>query len=155
MRITTTAGLGTFIVLGALSAAAGTSFRLDVGQSFADSSGGKVKDAVLLVRGLACDAPASIVMTGTAEGVVNGTRQSVPLTLHKLATPGVFAVRRQWPAGQWVLNVSGSCPGRKAEAGVVVPLDADSRFVRSGIQHFESRAAAAVVNAALRSTAGR
>ena len=152
MRIITTALLTAVIVCGG-SAAAGVSFRLDVGQSFADTSGGKFKDAVLLVRGLACDAPASIVMTGTAEGVVDGARQSVPLALSKLATPGVFAVRRQWPDGRWVLNVAASCPGRKAEAGVLVPLDGASKFIRSRIQHFERRATGADVEAALKATA--
>ena len=146
--------LGILITLGAASALGGVSFRLDVGQSFADSSAGKVKDAVLLVRGLACDDPASIVLTGTAEGVVDGARRSVAMMFHKLPTPGVFAVRRQWPDGQWVLNLVGRCPGRDADASAVVPLDASSKFVRSKIQYFDGRATSAAIEMVMRAASG-
>jgi hypothetical protein len=146
--------LGILITIAAAPALGGVSFRLDVGQSFADSSGGKVKDAVLLVRSLACDDPASVVLTGTAEGVVNGSRRSVALMFHKLPTPGVFAVRRQWSDGQWVLNLTGRCPGRDADASAVVPLDASSRFARAKIQYFDGRATPAAVEMVMQGASG-
>lgn len=44
---------------------------------------------------------------GTAEGLVSGTRQTVALRLDSTGRPGVFALRRQWPAdGSWVLRIS-------------------------------------------------
>src|SRR5688500_10863058 len=150
MRRTLTALVVALVSLAALPALAGGSFRLDIGQSFADSRSGKLKDAVLLVRGLACDDSGSIAITGSAEGLVDGARRSVPLALHKLATPGVFAVRRQWPAGRWVLHLEGRCPGANAVASVLVPLDGTSRFIRARIQHSDGRTAASAVEAALR-----
>jgi hypothetical protein len=92
-------------------------------------------------------------MTGTAEGIVNGSRQSVPLTLVPLRTPGVYAVRRQWPEGRWVLSLTGTCPGRNAEAGAVVPLDGTNRFEKSKVQFFEPRTMPAAIDAALQASA--
>ncbi len=46
-------------------------------------------------------------VTGSAEGLVNGARRTVPLELTATTRPGVFSVRRSWPAeGAWVVRVS-------------------------------------------------
>jgi hypothetical protein len=46
-------------------------------------------------------------ISGTAYGLVNGKRQTVPLEFGATSRPGVFSVRRSWPAeGSWVLRVS-------------------------------------------------
>jgi len=46
-------------------------------------------------------------MTGTAYGLVDGKRQTVSLEFGPTNRPGVFSVRRTWPAeGSWVLSVS-------------------------------------------------
>lgn len=46
-------------------------------------------------------------MSGTADGVVNGERRTMPLELASTSRPGVFSVRRTWPAdGAWVLRIS-------------------------------------------------
>jgi hypothetical protein len=129
-------------------ALAGPHFRLDIGPVVADTSGGKVKNAVVLVRPLACDEAGSIVMSGTAEGIVNGVRHSVPLKLQRLATPGVHAVTRQWPDGQWVLNLTATCPGRNAVASAVVPLTKNG-FVRSKSQFFTHAATVAAIEQSL------
>jgi hypothetical protein len=51
-------------------------------------------------------------LTGTAEGLVNGKRQSLKLNFDKTARPGRFALRKQWPGeGPWVLVI------RTGEAG--------------------------------------
>lgn len=51
--------------------------------------------------------PTVAEMSGTADGLVNGTRRSVPLEFAATTRPGVFSVRRSWPAeGAWVLRVS-------------------------------------------------
>jgi hypothetical protein len=132
----------------AAQAAAGPSFRLEIGPAVADTSAGKVKNAVLLVRPLACDNAASVVMTGTAEGIVGGARQSVALKLQRLPTPGVHAVSRQWPDGQWVLNLTATCPGRGAVASAVVPLT-KSGFVRAKAQFFDHAATVASIEQSL------
>jgi hypothetical protein len=106
-----------------------------------------VKKAVVMVRGLACDDPASIRVTGSAEGFVNGARRSMPLQLFE-TTPGVFAVP-QPPTGQWVLNLTGTCPGRNATASVVVPLGGPSGFLREKAEFFDAPAKPERVNASL------
>jgi hypothetical protein len=46
-------------------------------------------------------------ISGTAYGLVDGKRQTVPLEFGVTSRPGVFAVRRSWPAeGAWVVRVS-------------------------------------------------
>jgi hypothetical protein len=46
-------------------------------------------------------------VTGTAYGLVSGARRTVPLQFGATGRPGVFSVRRSWPAeGSWVLRVS-------------------------------------------------
>ena len=134
------------------SAQAGTTFRLEVGHPIAGASFAKIKKAVMMVRGLACDDPASVSMTGTAEGFVNGARRSLPLQLVE-TTPGVFAVP-QPPDGQWAINLTGRCPGRNATASAVVPLGGASGFVREHAQFFEAAATLAQIDASLKTLAG-
>jgi hypothetical protein len=131
---------------------AGPSFRLEIGPAVASTGAGKVKDAVLLVRPLACDDAASVVITATAEGIVGGVRQSVVLKLQRLPTPGVHAVSRQWPEGRWVLNLTATCPGRDATAGALVPL-LGRTFIRSKAQSFTHAATATAVESALKDAA--
>ncbi len=67
----------------------------------------QLKDAVVLVRPYGCHTPTDASLSATAEGLVDGRRQSIPLQL-TLASTGVYAVKRQWPTeGVWVLAISG------------------------------------------------
>jgi hypothetical protein len=137
-------------MLVAVQVAAGTSFRLEIGPAVADTSAGKVKNAVLLVRPQVCEDPASVRITATAEGFVNGTRQSVPLRLVALPTPGVHAVQRQWPDGQWVIHLSGTCPKPNAAASTIVPLTGTgAAFSRAKTQVLREPATKAQVESAL------
>ena len=44
---------------------------------------------------------------GTAEGIVAGERRTVRLDFARTAQPGVYALRRHWPAeGRWALVIS-------------------------------------------------
>jgi hypothetical protein len=46
-------------------------------------------------------------VTGTAYGLVGGARRTITLQFGATGRPGVFSVRRSWPAeGSWVLRVS-------------------------------------------------
>lgn len=59
-------------------------------------------------------------LTGTAEGLVNGRRQSAKLNIQRLSRPGVYAVRWQKPAeGSWVLMISSSRDGNHAASAMV------------------------------------
>jgi hypothetical protein len=46
-------------------------------------------------------------LSGTAEGLVNGVRRSIPLRFDVTGQPNVFALRRQWPTdGSWLLRIN-------------------------------------------------
>src|SRR5437763_16536599 len=61
------------------------------------------KDAPLIVRTFGCFQPTDANVTVTAEGVVNGRRQTFPVELRG-EDKGVYGIRQQWPeAGKWRL----------------------------------------------------
>ena len=66
------------------------------------------RGAVLLVHAATHEGPAAVSsLQASAEGIVNGARRTLPLRLDTTPVPGVFAVRRQWPAeGTWLLRIS-------------------------------------------------
>jgi hypothetical protein len=46
-------------------------------------------------------------VSGTAEGLVDGSRRTISLRFDSTGRPGVFAVRRQWPSdGTWLLRIA-------------------------------------------------
>ena len=57
----------------------------------------RARHAIVVARTTACMSPEKTTVTATAEGIVNGQRRSIPLKVMNLATPGTFAVAREWP----------------------------------------------------------
>lgn len=111
------------------SVSAGTMFRIEIGSSVALGVSkyfkkNDPKKTVLAVRAVVCDDLANVRVTGTAEGLVAGRRQSIPITLTAVEpAQAVYAVQRQWPeAGAWVLHLKGSCASPKAEASTLVAV---------------------------------
>jgi len=52
-----------------------------------------------------CGTPASLRITGTAEGILAGKRQTIPLAISRADAEGIFTLTRQWPVeGTWVLT---------------------------------------------------
>jgi nitrogen fixation protein FixH len=136
-----------------MPAIAGTTFRLEIGSNIAGVPALKTKNVVVMARALACDDETSVQMTGTAEGVVNGQRQSLKLELMPMATPGVFAVRKQWSDGTWIVNLTATCPGRKATAGALVALDQNSALLRNKTKLLERAATEREVTSLLKDLA--
>lgn len=65
------------------------------------------REAAFVVRTYRHSQPEATTLTGTAEGVVDGERRSVPLTFQSTGRPGVFAVDQSWSeTGAWVLAIS-------------------------------------------------
>ena len=126
-------------------------FRLEIGPAVAGGGGGglKLKNAVLMVRPRACDDPASVLIRGSAEGMVNGVRQSVALTLIAMPTAGVYAVTQQWGNGTWVLALAATCPARRATAGALVPLGGAAGFHRDRSQFLASAPSAVEIEKSL------
>jgi hypothetical protein len=69
---------------------------------------GSATGAVFLVHAAMREgSPTLADVSGSAEGLVAGTRRSIALELDATSRPGVFAVRRQWPSeGTWIVRVS-------------------------------------------------
>lgn len=66
------------------------------------------RGALLLVHATFREGPSQVSdLNGTAEGVVNGKRRSVPLRFENTSRTDVYALRPQWPAeGRWVLRIN-------------------------------------------------
>jgi hypothetical protein len=66
------------------------------------------RDASFLVRATVREGTTSVAdLAGSAEGLVDGKRQSVALRFETTSRPDVYAVRRQWPGGgTWVVRVT-------------------------------------------------
>jgi len=148
-------GIGLIALLGfalTAQAAAGTFFRLEIGSPIAAGTDMKVKNlkkAVLVVRPRLCEDEASVRITGTAEGVVNGERQSVALQLVALPAAGVHAVQQQWPdSGQWVVHLTATCPATRAITSAIVPIT-KSGFLRDKTEILPAAATRAQIEAAL------
>ena len=76
-----------------------------------------IPDAALVVAAEGCASRTAVTMTGTAEGLVDGKRQSVPLSFTPTSKPGFFAVKKQWPSeGAWVLVITARDLGRSTSA---------------------------------------
>jgi hypothetical protein len=81
-------------------------FILEIGRPPANAEA-QAQHAVLIVRTYACTHPEKTSITATAEGIVSGKRETIPLELAPLANSGAYAVRQQWPAeGRWVITLS-------------------------------------------------
>lgn len=105
------------------------------------------KDAVLIVRPTGCHQPEKAKVEGTAEGLVNGKRQSLPLTLVPLSQPGMYAVKFERPKeGAWVLSLAASEEGWIT--GGIAPLGPQG-FERKSAQFFPHKPGDAEVQAAL------
>lgn len=120
----------------AAPAFAGTMFRIEVGSSVALGVSkyfkkNDPKKVIVAVRAVVCDNLANVHITGTAEGLVAGKRQSLPITLTAVEpAEAIYAVQQQWPAaGAWVLHLKGSCSSPKAEASTLVAV-AKGTFIR-------------------------
>lgn len=85
------------------------------------------KNAVVVARITACHSPEKTTVTATADGVVNGQRQTIRLKVENLSEPGAFAVVRQWPReGAWTVTLIATNPDyRNYATSIVVPIRKD------------------------------
>jgi len=83
------------------------------------------RGAFLLVHAFHHGQPVAYLLTGTAEGIVNGERRSIKLEFSETARDGVYALKRMWPSdGVWTLVI-------KANQG---PDDAATAVIELGAQ---------------------
>jgi hypothetical protein len=64
--------------------------------------------ALMLVHAMTREGPATLAnVSGSAQGIVNGARRSIPIRFDTTSKPGIFAVRKQWPSeGTWLLQIA-------------------------------------------------
>jgi hypothetical protein len=108
------------VLAGAVPTLAGgpPSFRFETPAAAASSRTGPV----LLVHAFSCHEPTDAAVRAVAEGVVDGKRTTILLTLAPAGARGVYSVARQWPAeGSWVLVFS---LDRGGQTTALVKLDA-------------------------------
>jgi len=64
------------------------------------------RGAFLLVHAFHHGQPVGYLLTGTAEGIVNGERRSIKLEFSETTRDGVYALKRMWPTdGVWTLVI--------------------------------------------------
>lgn len=86
------------------------------------------RDAFCTIRTYRHSELTAYEVTGTAEGLVNGKRQTVPLDIRRLPQAGMYAIRWQKPAqGQWALVVSTQLDGNFM-ASALIDVDARGRI---------------------------
>jgi len=83
------------------------------------------RDAFLLVHSFHHGTAMGFIVTGTAEGVVNGERRSLKLNFAGTSREGVYALKRTWPTeGTWTLVIKAN-QGPEDAATAVVELGPD------------------------------
>jgi len=83
------------------------------------------RDAFLLVHSFHHGTAMGLIVSGTAEGMVNGERRSLKLEFAGTAREGVYALKRTWPKdGTWTLVIKAN-QGPEDAATAVVDLGPD------------------------------
>ena len=124
--------------------AAAAGFSLAIGPPVAAGAGVKLikKSSVsFAVRMEECEDLGKAQISGTAEGLVNGSRLSTPIMLAPVGAPGVYLVEDTWSnEGTWVVNLSATCGS--AKAGAIVAMGRQT-FVRESSKFYPRPATAA------------
>ncbi|HYT04679.1 MAG TPA: hypothetical protein VEM13_07340 [Gemmatimonadales bacterium] len=91
-----------------------------------------MRGAFLLVHAFHHQTPVGYVVTGTAEGIVNGERRSLKLEFTETSRDGVYALKRLWPEeGTWTLVITANQgPGDGATAVVDLGPDGAPAAIR-------------------------
>jgi hypothetical protein len=94
--------------------------------------------AYLLVHTFHHQQATSFVVEARAEGLVNGQRKTLPLTLERTDRDGVYALKQSWPeTGDWVIVITGA-PGAGSVTALVSIADGDIRGIRVPTKQVEN-----------------
>jgi len=86
--------------------------------------------AYLLVHTFHHEQVADFKVEARAEGLVNGQRKTLPLTLERTDRDGVYALKQTWPeTGDWVIVIVGA-PGEGSVTALVSIADGNLRGIR-------------------------
>ena len=119
------------ITIGLLTA--GDGFMFAIGSPVAAQQY-QFKTAAFVFRTQGCEESIKPDVSATAEGLVKGERQSLPLRVSPGSKSGIYAVFQSWPAdGRWVVTLKGSCGD--LHAGAIVPVGPKG-FIRESAKFF-------------------
>lgn len=91
------------------------------------------RDAYLVVHAFHHGTPATFPVSGTAEGLVNGQRRTIPLEFKMTSRTGTFALARQWPTqGTWTLVIA-VAQGPEDRVSAVVDIGADGQVAKVNV----------------------
>lgn len=94
--------------------------------------------AYLLVHTFHHEQVATFVVEARAEGIVNGQRKTLPLTLERTDREGVYALKQTWPqTGDWVIVIVGA-PGDGSVTALVSIADGNLRGIRVPTRQIEN-----------------
>jgi hypothetical protein len=86
--------------------------------------------AYLLVHTFHHEQAGAFTVEARAEGLVNGQRKTLPLTLERTDRDGVYALKQTWPeTGDWVIVIVGA-PGEGSVTALVSIADGSIRGIR-------------------------
>jgi hypothetical protein len=118
------------------------------------------RGAFLVVHAYHHGTPMASPISGTAEGMVNGQRKSIPLSFEKTSHAGIFALRNQWGnSGRWVLVITVSQGDHPQEDIAQAIVEISEKGTVTGVRvptssehegRFPRRATTAEIEAALR-----
>jgi hypothetical protein len=133
MTIKKSIGIGVYLLaavvaLASARAAFAGGFRINI--EAPNSSDAELKGAALLVRTDGCHQPWDADVSATAEGMVDGKRQSLKLELSRTSR-GVYAIKKQWASkGVWVIAITGRYNGITSSALVEMGSNGTVRISR-------------------------
>jgi hypothetical protein len=119
------------------------------------------RGALLTVRTYHHGELMSYDLVGTAEGIVNGRRQTMPVDIRRLPQVGVYSVRWQKPAqGTWMLVITAKQNGSHAATalvsidsrGGVASVSVPSDTIENGRWRVPRKVAAAEIDTMLKSS---
>ena len=111
----------------------------------------RAKGAAFVFRTESCADAAKAQISATAEGLIKGSRRSVPLKVMALSKPGVYAIYQSWPTeGEWVVTLKGAC--MDSNAGAIVPIGPKG-LIRESSKFFPRPATDAEIETSLKALA--
>jgi hypothetical protein len=138
-----------FALVTSVAIASAETFRLEVGPPVAAAAQYPKKGALFAARPQGCTDLSAVQMSGTAEGLVGGARQSIPLKLVDLSD-GVRVVTYHWTTdGTWIVVLNATCGNPRGTATAIVRVPGFGVFSRDGMQLLDHTATPKEIDAAL------
>ena len=137
----------TVMALAIASAAVAGTFTFELASPVA-AQDFRFKTAPFVFRTAGCGAGVRPDLSASAEGIVQGMRQSKPLQIvESTVKPGVFGIPQPLGIGKWVIVLKGTCGA--VQAGAIVPVGV-AGFMRDAVRITNRYPSSAEIDTSLR-----